>query len=342
MVLICRLYGGKLIFKAALLASLLCLLAYASGCGTTRETALDRQYQRIVERQQLKQDAFDESDIEAKLPPANNPQAFERMGDTYLKTGNVAMACVEYSKAIRLNQDNLSLRHKIAQCMLRQKMWGQAIEELNYILHKAPGDSKATQGKAIALMHLNRFKDAEAVLKSAVDGDSAMWQAHAMLGMVYDRQNQHLFAVGAYEKAVAINPKAPELYEKLGRSLYKAKQYRDSASALLKAITLNASDGKVYNALGFALFKAGLEAEAFDAFKKGGDEADACKNMGMLHMEKMEYARSIDYFTKAIDLKPTYYEAAQKGLKQAQTALDNTGTTVSPVRAGARDRVSLR
>lgn len=320
MVLIRPLYAQKVLIDTTLVAALICLFACVSGCGTTRETALDRQYQRIVEQQQAKRNA-DTDDLETKMPDLNNPAAFERMGDAYIKTGNVAMACIEYGKAVHLKPDDLLLRHKIGRCMLKQKMWARALEQFDFILVRSPGNSDALQGRATAYMHLGRPEEAEAGLKSVIQGNSAMWQAHALLGMVYETQKRYLFAAEAYEKAIAINPRSAELHDRLGRSLYKASRYRESAEVLLKAIKLNPSDAGTYDHLGFALFKAGLESEALDAFRKSGDEAAACKNMGMLYLEKSDYARSIDYFSKAIDLKPSYYEAAHKGLKKAQAMI---------------------
>ena len=61
--------------------------------------------------------------------------------------------------------------------------------------------------------------------------------------------------------------------------------------------------------------------EAYEAFKKGGDEASAYNNMGVLFMETGDYARSIEFFEKAINAKPAYYEAAHDGLQKAKAAL---------------------
>jgi tetratricopeptide (TPR) repeat protein len=317
MVLKRRPYERNIYIDAALLAALFCLLACASGCGTTRETALDRQYQRIVEQQQAKRSA-DADDLEAKISDLEKTPAYERMGDAYFKIGNTAIACMEYGKALQLKPDDLTLRHKMGRCMLRQKMWAPALEQFDFILVRSPGNPDALQGRATACMRLERFEAAEAALRSVIKDNSASWQAYALLGMVYDAQKRYIYAAEAYEKAIVINPRSAELYNRLGTSLYSASRYRESAEALLRAIKLNPSDAAIYDHLGFALFKAGLESEAFDAFKKSGDEALACNNMGKLYLEKREYARSIDYFSKAIDLRPSYYEAAHNGLKKAQ------------------------
>ena len=90
---------------------------------------------------------------------------------------------------------------------------------------------------------------------------------------------------------------------------------------LLNAVNLGLSDSRTYNNLGLVLFKMGLFIEAHEAFKKGGDEARAYNNMGVLYMENKDYARSIEFFEKAIGAKPSYYESAQTGLQKARAAL---------------------
>ncbi len=313
-------FTGKWFTGTSSAVVMIVALLLVSGCGTSRTSAVDRQYQRIVEQQQFKNEV-DDTDLEAKLPPANDPEAFERMGDTYLKTGNPGMAFLEYSKALKADPNRVRTRQKLAYLMLKRGMSAGAISEFDAILKKSPGDTGALQGKATALMQLNRLEDAEKVLNTAIDNDTGLWQAHALLGMVYDRQKLHGPAIEAYEKAIAINPKATAVYNNLGTSFYMTGRYQESARALLKAISLKAAGSETYNKLGLALFKMGLAPEAYEAFRKAGDEANACNNMGILYMETKDYARSVEFFEKAIDLKPTYYENAHAGLKKARAAL---------------------
>lgn len=321
MVLTKRHFTGKWFTGASSMVVMTAALLLVSGCGTSRTAAVDRQYQRIVEQQQLKSEASDETGLEARLPPASDPEAFERMGDSYLKMGNPGMAFLEYSKALKADPNRVATRLKLAYLMLKRGMSAAAISEFDTILKKSPGDTGALQGKATALMQLGRLEDAEKVLHIAIDNDTGLWQAHALLGMVYDRQKLHVQAIEAYEKAIAINPKATAVYNNLGTSFYMTGRYKESARALLKVISLKAAGSETYNKLGLALFKMGLAPEAYEAFRKAGDEAEACNNMGILYMETKDYARSAEFFEKAIDLKPTYYENAHAGLKKARTAL---------------------
>ena len=325
------------------IAILLCSL---SACGTSRNAEMDKQYQRMVEKQQLRREAIEADEFQNKPSPATDPLASEQMGDNYLRAGNLPMAHLEYSKALKADPNRVEVRQKLAYLLLKQQMWSEALDEFDTILEKSPGDPGSMQGKATALMHLNRLGEAREILELLINNDSSLWQAHALLGTIYDRQKMYKLSIDEYEKALAINPKAAGLYEKLGRSLYMAGDYKQSAAVLLKAINQNGSNTNLYTSLGFALFKLGLIDEAYETFRKAGDEATACNNMGKMYLEAKDYPKSIEYFEKAIDLKPSYYEAANHGLTKARTALngstDSTPSSVAPAKAGVKEKLLPR
>jgi tetratricopeptide (TPR) repeat protein len=270
-------------------------------------SAVDKQYKRNIEQQQRKAEFSEEAEIEKKLPPANNPETFEQMGDVYLRQDNLGMTFIEYNKALKAGPDRIRTRQKVAYLMLKRGKWDDAVTEFDIILRQAPGNTVALQGKGTALLQLNRLKDAEQTLNVAIGYDSRLWHAYALLGIVYDRQKLHESVIKAYKKAITINPKIAGAYSNLGVSLYLTGQYQESADALLKAINLDTSHSKTYNNLGLSLFEIGLFPEAHETFKKG-DEASAYNNMGVLYMETKNYAKSIEFFEKAIEAKPRYYE----------------------------------
>lgn len=324
--------------RNVLIAAMVIVFCFLSACGTGRNMEMDRQYQRLVEKQQAKREAIEAPDVQKK-PAASDPEGFEEMGDSYLRMGKMPLAQVEYEKALKADPNRAQVRQKLAYVLLKQQMWLKALDEFDIILEKSPGDPGSMQGKATALMNLNRLTEARKVLESLINNDSSLWQAHALLGTVYDRQRMYTLSRDEYEKALAINPNAAGLHEKLGRSLYMVGDYKQSAAVLLKAIDQNGPSANIYTGLGFALFKLGLIDEAYETFRKGGDEATACNNMGKMYLEAKDFRKSIEYFEKAIDLKPSYYEAANHGLKKARAALDNSARSpAAPVKDGARGK----
>ena len=199
----------------------------ASGCAGTanqRTTAVDKQYQRVLEQQRRKAALSDEVDIEKKLPPANDPGILERIGDVYAGQGNHAMAFIEYNKALQISPDRTSARLKSAYLMLKRAMSAEAASEFDKVLKQSPENVEALQGKAVALLQLNRLNEAEAVIKAAIKKNAGLWQAYALLGSVYDRQKLYKSAIESYRRAIAINPKAATIYNDLGVACYMSGQ----------------------------------------------------------------------------------------------------------------------
>ena len=299
-------------------------VALIAGCAGSQSAAMDKQFQKMAEKQRLKQEAPEDVDLEKKLSSTEDPKICEQKGDNYLRTGNYGMSFIEYKKALDADPNQVRVRLKLANLFLKRKMWKDALKEFQEIEKLAPGNLTAYQGKAAALIQLDRLDEAEGTLTMVISKDSGLWQAYALLGNLYSAKKQYGPAIEAYEKAIAINPKNAVLQNRLGDSLIRAGRYQESVDISLKAIQSDTFNQETYNTLGFALFKLGMFTEACEAFIKGSNEAEAYNKMGILFMETKDYARSVECFEKAINAKPAYYEAAHDGLKKAKAALKDT------------------
>jgi tetratricopeptide (TPR) repeat protein len=97
-------------------------LFFLSGCGGLKNllpSSSDKQYQRMLEQQKMKAAASEDPAILDKIPE-NDPEAFERMGDTYLKQGNIDMAFIQYGKALRIDSGRLGTRQKVGYLYLKK------------------------------------------------------------------------------------------------------------------------------------------------------------------------------------------------------------------------------
>jgi tetratricopeptide (TPR) repeat protein len=74
----------------------------------------------------------------------------------------------------------------------------------------------------------------------------------------------------------------------------------------------------VYNNLGLILSKTGRYDLAIEAFKKGGDEAQAYNNLGFAYLKNGEREKAIQCFMKAVKSRPSYYLKASENLKKAE------------------------
>jgi len=159
-------------------------------------------------------------------------------------------------------------------------------------------------------------------LGQAVKLDEKLWQPHALLGIIYDRQKRFGDAIQEYRKAVAIYPHSSILYNNLGMSLHLKGEYEKAVDAYVKAAkTEPANLAIIYNNLGLALCKLKRYDEAFDAFRNGGDEASAHNNLGYVFMSEQKYQAALDSFEKALETRPKYYVKARENMQKAKTAL---------------------
>ena len=80
------------------------------------------------------------------------------------------------------------------------------------------------------------------------------------------------------------------------------------------------------------LVKMGSYQRAFEAFKRGADEAKAHNNMGMVYLKEGRPEEAITSFEKALETNPSYYLRASENLKIAKMALAdrNASPRVTP------------
>ena len=113
------------------------------------------------------------------------------------------------------------------------------------------------------------------------------------------------------------------LWNNLGFSYYHANEYKQAVKAFNSALRLNYKKPNVYNNLGLALADLSRYEEALDAFKKAGGEAQAYNNLGCIYLNREKYDEAIKCFEKAIESRPTFYAKAAENLKKANIGKSN-------------------
>jgi tetratricopeptide (TPR) repeat protein len=104
-------------------------------------------------------------------------------------------------------------------------------------------------------------------------------------------------------------------------SLFLQGEYEASLQALIEGTKLEPNNKKINNNLGLVLCKMGRFQEAFETFKRSGNEASAYYNIGCVYMIEKKYKEAIQAYQKAIDCKPEFYVEAYEKLNKAKAAL---------------------
>ena len=117
-------------------------------------------------------------------------EGYERLGDSYLRQGHMEMAFLQYDKALRINPNRMSIRYKIGRLFLEKGHVEEGKKEFEVILKTDPHHALAYVGMGWASFKMGEFEEAEKNLQQAVQLDAGLWQAHHLLGFIYDHQRQ--------------------------------------------------------------------------------------------------------------------------------------------------------
>lgn len=253
-----------------------------------------------------------------KKMPAMTAGEYERLGDTYLRQGNMNMAFVQYDKALRLEPSVTRIRYKLGILFVKRGLAEEAIKEFQGILKNDAHFALAYEGIGESQLSMGHVGDAENNFRRALALNPELWQSHNFLGIMYDRQKRFEEAIAEYQAALALKPEQGLVFNNLGMAYFHQGAYERAVQALIGAVKTGVTQTKVYNNLGLVLAKLGRYQEALQAFKEGGDEARAYNNLGMVYLGEQKYQEAIASFEKAVQLNPSYYLKANENLKIAQ------------------------
>jgi len=301
---------------------LLIFLAVAlMGCASrnTPQTQLIRQaseYRKMMDRQKA---SADEEALK-KVPPLT-AEGYEKLGDRYFLQGKADIAFKNYYEALRLEPGQIRVRYKMGRLFLEKGLLEEAEKEFQGILEKDPDYALAHEGLGRVYLGRQKLPEAEKEFARAIQLDSSLWQAYNFLGIIYDRQREFKKAFFNYQKAITLQPNVGILYNNLGMSLFLKGEYEASLQALIEGAKLDPNNKKILNNLGLLLCKMGRFQDAFETFKRAGDEASAYYNIGCFYMIEKKYKEAIQSYQKAIDSKPEFYVEAYEKMNKAKAAL---------------------
>jgi len=315
---------------------ILFLLAIAAifgfpGCATSNNPQ-KAMMKEMAHRQELAQqkaaaDIAAQEEMAKKIPEMK-ADGYEREGDNYIRQGNMDMAFVQYEKAQNLDPDSNGVRYKLGWLLLNRGLNAEALKNFEEIQRREPDNALAYEGIGRVNIALKDYDKAGKNLEKALQLKPDFWQCHALFAFLYDRQGRYDDAIASYQKAIAIKSDSFLLYNNLGMSYYMKGDYEKSVEAYIHALKVNEkAPPATYNNLGIALGKLGRYNDAMNIFKRAGDEASACNNMGMVYMADKKYVQALESFEKAIELKPSFYIKAHENIAKAKDAMKSVSAT---------------
>lgn len=302
-----------------------------TGCGFGATSSVKSSLSSVDTRAETKQetDEAEASSIARDTPAADE---YEQLGDTYVRQGNWTLALLQYDHALKSAPRHARVRHKKYLLFLANGLHADATVGFRGLVREQPHDAHAWEGLGRSLLQAGQEVKAEEALRRAVQENTRLWRAHALLGVLYDLRQEHGWAVSAYRTALELKPDRLELRNNLGRAYYLMGDYRKAIEEFELAKTRGYSGATMHNNLGLALAKTGAYRDALAAFRLGGTEPQAFNNLGIVYLEAGQAAHAVVCFQKAIDANPKFDLRANEQLTVAQSVLrqERTRRTLRP------------
>lgn len=252
------------------------------------------------------------------------PERLEALGDLLLERRQYSDSLVQYLQILKEDPKRYEVKYKVAVIYLIGGQYEAARKELQEILAARPEMLEAREALGLTHLEEKQYPQAVSLFQEVLRQDSHRQRTYHLLGLAYLAQNQPKEAIRVMEKGILLNDKHEPLLTSLGQAYVQLKDYPRALLYLKKAQALNPKGKKVNEQLGMAL--AGLKrySEAFEAFLKAGDEAQAYNNIGVHYFLEGRYEDAAKCFQRALDLRPTFYPEAKANLQRALEKLQET------------------
>ena len=257
-------------------------------------------------------------------------------------------ALASCAKAIELNPKEYRAYALSGYAYQAQRKLKSASEAFATAIELRPDIKELYLSKSQVDFFRNAHEEALSAAKQAVKLDPRYAKAHLMIGMLlrWDKQRQ-AEAITAYETALSINPQLWSAYDELGAIFESANEQKRAEDLLRKGMATDPNHMAGRFTLGRMLIKQGRLVEAArelwdgrtsdedhtfpqfiellkraenlkratDALAQKPNDPDALIEMGMVVMEGDSWVvngrqkRAIEYFRRALTLKPNYARA---------------------------------
>ena len=185
-------------------------------------------------------------------------------GDLYLSVG---------IKKIKDNPYDAKAHFDLGVQCAQREAFHDAVKYLEKTIDLSPEYYEAYENLGCAYISLNNYEQAEIYLKRAVNLQSKSKSAHYNLGRLYYMKREIKLAYDFYRTALKISPDYINAIKGMGTLYIAIGKYEEAKILLYKALQ-KAKDAEVYN------------------------------NLGCLEKKEGLYARSIFFFSKAVELAP--------------------------------------
>lgn len=237
-----------------------------------------------------------------EFPVASAAEGIQR-GDQAWRAGKLDLAVYLYVQSLAFDASAPDPFLKIGS--IHEQLGNRALAEKAYefALEREPNNAAACERLGLLYLQSARNDDARILFDRAVSLEPERWRSHNGLGILADRRKDFTAAIGHYNRALEIEPKAAPVMNNRGYSRFLGGSLAGAETDLKEAIRLGARDGAWTN-LGKVQARQARYADALESFLREMDMPHAYNLLGEAAMERGDYDQARKYFESANHASP--------------------------------------
>jgi Flp pilus assembly protein TadD len=288
--------------------SLLMIMALAAGCASVpaNETAVRPSTNLEDEDADLM--------FATEFPVVSKDDALSR-ADMARRTGKIDKALYFYVKALEFAPEDADLLAAIGFLHQYRGNTILAVRAYTLALNARNDFAEVYEARGLILLANQENERAAADLARAVSLEPNKWRSHNGLGLLADRDGDHVAAIAHYDAAIALNPDSGAILNNRGYSRLLAGQLVGAEEDLRQAATVFNHEQAWVN-LGTLYARQGRYDVAVASYEEVLPKPEALNKVAEASMVEGDRETALYLLEQAIRLSPTYFPAAEENLAQ--------------------------
>ena len=260
------------------------------------------------------------------------PNLFEAQfnaGLSWQDSGDLPQAETYYRKAWSLRPDRLEIGNNLGNVLRFQNKTEEALQIYQNLLRKNPNYGDALANIGSLYLDQQKIQLAKEYLEPALALLPDNAHVQNSLGILYKKFGEHERSIEAFQRAIALDSALVAAYYNLAALYFELGRLLDAEQLLLKALDVSPSFSNAMTLLANLYSRQGQSGKAIalmqEAVQKDANQFTTYDGLGNVYREQGELKKSLEYYDKALAVKPD----ASEPLSNRLLALNNSAD-ISP------------
>lgn len=237
-------------------------------------------------------------------------EAHRNLATALKELGQIKSAEAHFRKSIALNSQDALACMSLGKILNEQFNFIEAEKLCRKAIMLSYDFPEAHDQLGIALLGQKKLIDAESSFRAAILLKPDMADAHNNLGITLNEQIRYAEAESSYTQALKLNPVFTNAFMNLAKNFSDQEKYTQAEIAYRKALDIDPKHSLSLTGLGLALHLQRKEEEARAVLEQAlaldSQLPEALNTLGNVHKELGNTQIALDYYRKAIDIKPEF------------------------------------